>query len=76
LGAIHQKVLTGNNTGTHAREKLFPRFNEDGKKVGTKKKTFLLVVASSRDIEPDEHKNQGLEARFDGIASYHGWYFL
>jgi hypothetical protein len=55
LGAIHQKVLTGNYTGTHAREKFFPRFNEDGKKVGTQKISFLLL-ASSKGIEPQEPK--------------------
>jgi hypothetical protein len=57
LGAIHQKVLTGNYTGTHAREKFFPRFNEDGKKVGTQKITFLFL-ASSKDTEPHEPKTK------------------
>jgi hypothetical protein len=46
LGTIRLKVSAGNNAGTHSREKHFSRFNEDDKKVGLQKKTFLLVVSS------------------------------
>jgi hypothetical protein len=55
LGLIHMKISAGNDTGIYCGEKFFPRFNEDGKKAGTQKTTFLLL-ASSKGIEPQEPK--------------------
>jgi hypothetical protein len=48
LGAVRQKVSTGNNTGTHVREKFCPVFNEDGQNTGkTQRKLFLLLASST-----------------------------
>ena len=54
LGSIRLEVLTGNHTGTHVREKFCPVVNEDGKNTGKTKKKLFLLLASSKDIKPQE----------------------
>jgi hypothetical protein len=54
LGAVRLKVWTGNHTGTHLREKFCPVVNEDGKNTGKTQKKLFLLLASSKDIEPQE----------------------
>jgi hypothetical protein len=51
LVSIHLKVATGYVTGTHAREKYFKT-----KKIGKTitKKIIFVLLASSKDIEPQE----------------------
>jgi hypothetical protein len=55
LGTVHLKVLTGNNTGMHLREKFCPVFNKDGKNTGkTQRKLFLLLQQTMRVL----HRSQ------------------
>ncbi len=52
LGPICLKVSTGNNTGAHLREKHFA--NRTKNNTRKTKKTFFLLLASSKEVEPQE----------------------